>query len=171
MSGDGNNRTICEKLFGESKTEGNLKGKTLTVKVLYISSDDFSRTETVNGVEVTLGKGMHVYVKEAGDKEFTLISYAKSNPKAGDIKGSAKHALTIMMGGTFITKAGAICDATNFNNMGQNTTDGACQVGQNDELYQVITHDKGVVYLDNYAVWAGAVEMPSCTGYGAYAAK
>lgn len=163
VSGMGSNRTICSKIFGLSATEDTLVGQKLTVKVVYIRSN-LKITEMYNGQEVTLGKGMHIYVKKTGDEDFTLMSYSSGTAKLSDIHNSSKGAISFIMTGSFVGKDGdSLVGSTNFNNFGNNATDGACVVGKDPDKYIGRTDANGIIYLDNFTVWEGTDELVTGT--------
>ena len=169
LSGSNANRTICEKLFGLSATEGTLADQTVTVRVVFIRSDDFAKTESFNGGEVVLGKGMHIYVKKPGDKEFMLISYTTTLTQSVEdaITKNATGAISLLLTGSSVGKDGVTpAKLSSFKNYLSNRTDGSCDVGKNPDLYQGRTDANGIIYIDNIAVWMGTGNVS--TGTTAY---
>ena len=155
---------ICEKLFGNGGSS--FDGKTVTVRIVYVTDTEWLKVETLNGESVTLGAGMHVYVKEGGQSNFTLVSttdpmddrFLRSGMSCGDI--------VFAVAGDFDNNS-----VSGTNNSwcymyawGHNTTNDAPVVkdGVTYQSYYTEKYDaSGIVYLDNFAVWEGTGNIPA----------
>ena len=157
--GNGNRRIVAE-VFGGSATEETLAGKTVTVKVqyTYVAASEKNNDPCYE---------MTVYVKKEGG-DFVLQYKTKFTARGWlnaieTQSGGYTGALALMLGGY----PGSVKGAS-----GQNIITDLSSCGQNahdDQAPITKASAKGTVYIDNFAVWAGTGEMPTNTGFGAFA--
>ena len=157
------NRRILSEIFGESSTEGDLTGKTITVKVEYI----------YHAKDAKSGSGqpyydMIMYIKRPGDAEFTkhLASDSSTRGWIGKLNGDTfTGALALVIGGYY----GANSGGTGYANSAGYTAKYAQAQTDTDSTVSPAYRAGLDISIDNFAVWAGTGEMPEVTQFNAYA--
>ena len=152
---------VLEKLFGADVAS--LEQKTMTVRIVYVTDEAWTRTEKMNGEDVTLGKGMHVYIKGEGQSEFTLVS---TTGASRFLAGTNAASLAFVLAGKLETDYvnGSSNSWIGMYAWGNNTTNAEAveKDGKTYESYYQEHYDaSGIVYLDNFAVWLGAGNIPA----------